>query len=286
MVTMAGINEFSGKTAVVTGGASGIGFAMARRFLEEGMRVAIADVEQAALDTAVRELSAFGEVMGTRTDVRSIADVEALAEAVLGTYGRIDVVCNNAGVETGGSFLSIPEEAWRWVMDVNFFGVLNGCRVFLPLLEAGGGGHIVNTASVAAFSSGTATMTPYCASKFAVLGMSESLEVELRTAGSPVGVSLLAPGPVKTRMVDAERNRPSGVPLATEPGRVAVMERLAATTAEVGMDPAEVAGKVLDAIRTNTFFILTHPEMARAGVQRRMDWMATGTPPPARQAGN
>jgi NAD(P)-dependent dehydrogenase (short-subunit alcohol dehydrogenase family) len=283
---MAGITEFSGKTAVVTGGASGIGFALARRFLEEGMRVAIADVEQSALDAAVRELSAFGDVMGRRTDVRSVEDLEALAAAVLGTYGRIDVVCNNAGVETGGSFLSIPEEAWRWVMDVNFFGVLNGCRVFLPLLEAGGGGHIVNTASVAAFSSGTATMTPYCASKFAVLGMSESLEVELRTAGSSVGISLLAPGPVKTRMVDAERNRPADVPLATEPGRVAVMERLAATTAEVGLDPAEVAGQVLDAIRTNTFFVLTHPEMARAGVQRRLDWMATGTPPPARQAGS
>jgi NAD(P)-dependent dehydrogenase (short-subunit alcohol dehydrogenase family) len=271
---------------VVTGGASGIGFALARRFLEEGMRVAIADVEQSALDAAVRELSAFGDVLGRRTDVRSVEDLEALAAAVLGTYGRIDVVCNNAGVETGGSFLSIPEEAWRWVMDVNFFGVLNGCRVFLPLLEAGGGGHIVNTASVAAFSSGTATMTPYCASKFAVLGMSESLEVELRTAGSSVGISLLAPGPVKTRMVDAERNRPADVPLATEPGRVAVMERLAATTAEVGLDPAEVAGQVLDAIRTNTFFVLTHPEMARAGVQRRLDWMATGTPPPARQAGS
>jgi NAD(P)-dependent dehydrogenase (short-subunit alcohol dehydrogenase family) len=285
-VKLAGITEFSEKTAVVTGGASGIGFAMARRFLEEGMRVAIADVEQSALDTAVRELSAFGDVMGKRTDVRSVEDLEALAEAVLGTYGRIDVVCNNAGVETGGSFLSIPEEAWRWVMDVNFFGVLNGCRVFLPLLEAGGGGHIVNTASVAAFSSGTATMTPYCASKFAVLGMSESLEVELRTAGSTVGVSLLAPGPVKTRRVDAERNRPGDVPLATEPGRLAVMERLAATTAEVGMDPAEVAGQVLDAIRTNTFFVLTHPEMAQAGVQRRLEWMATGTPPPARQAGS
>ena len=283
---MTGITQFSGKTAVVTGGASGIGFAMARRFLDEGMRVAIADVEQSALDSAVLELSAFGDVMGKRTDVRSVADLEALAEAVLGTYGRIDVVCNNAGVETGGSFLCIPEEAWRWVMDVNFFGVLNGCRVFLPILEAGGGGHIVNTASVAAFSSGTATMTPYCASKFAVLGMSESLEVELRTAGSKVGVSLLAPGPVRTRMVDAERNRPADVPLATEPRRVAVMERLAATTAEVGMDPAEVAGQVLDAIRTNTFFVLTHPEMALAGVQRRLDWRATGTPPPARQAGS
>lgn len=259
---------------------------MARRFLEEGMQVVIADVEEAALYKAVRELSAFGEVMGKRTDVRRVEDMESLAAAALDTFSRIDVVCNNAGVETGGSFLSIPEEAWRWVMDVNFFGVLNGCRVFLPILEASGGGHIVNTASVASFSSGTATMTPYCASKFAVLGMSESLEVELRTSGSAVGISLLAPGPVKTRMIDAERNRPADVPEATEPGRVAVMERLAATTAEVGMDPDEVAGQVLDAIRTNKFFVLTHPDMAQAGVRRRLEWMATGTPPPARQAGS
>ncbi|MGF9660477.1 SDR family NAD(P)-dependent oxidoreductase [Arthrobacter crystallopoietes] len=283
---MAGISDFAGRTAVVTGGASGIGFAMAQRFLQEGMRVAVADVEQSALDQATGELSAHGEVVGVRTDVRRVEDLQALADAVLAKFGRVDVVCNNAGVETGGSFLSIPEEAWRWVMDVNFFGVLNGCRVFLPLLEANGGGHIVNTASVAAFNSGTATMTPYCASKFAVLGMSESLEIELRTGGSNVGVSLLAPGPVKTRMVEAERNRPADVPAATEPGRVAVMERLAATTAEIGLEPAEVADKVLDAIRDNSFFVLTHPQMAQSGVRRRLDWMTTGIPPAARQAGS
>lgn len=286
---MPGIQDFTGKAAVVTGGASGIGYALAERFLAEGMRVAIADVDQAALDSAVAALADGrdpGSVIGVRTDVRNEADVERLAQATLAAFGRVDVVCNNAGVESGGSFLSIPEQAWRWVMDVNFFGVLNGCRVFLPLLQENGGGHIVNTASVAAFNSGTATMTPYCASKFAVLGMSESLEVELRTAGSPVGVSLLAPGPVKTRMVDAERNRPDDVPLAREAERVMVMERLAAATAEAGLDPADVAGSVLEAIRTNTFFVLTHPQMATAGVQRRLDWMTTGTPPPARQAGS
>ena len=286
---MPGIQDFTGKAAVVTGGASGIGYALAERFLAEGMTVAIADVDQAALDSAVASLADGrdpGSVIGVRTDVRNEADVERLAQATLAAFGRVDVVCNNAGVESGGSFLSIPEQAWRWVMDVNFFGVLNGCRVFLPLLQENGGGHIVNTASVAAFNSGTATMTPYCASKFAVLGMSESLEVELRTAGSPVGVSLLAPGPVKTRMVDAERNRPDDVPLAREAERVMVMERLAAATAEAGLDPADVAGSVLEAIRTNTFFVLTHPQMATAGVQRRLDWMTTGTPPPARQAGS
>lgn len=281
-----GIQEFTGKVAVVTGGASGIGYALAERFLDEGMSVVIADVEQSALDTAVTALSAKGRVIGVPTDVRNIEEIENLARTTLDVWGRIDVVCNNAGVETGGSFLSITESAWRWVMDVNYFGVLNGCRVFLPLLEANGGGHIVNTASVAAFNSGTPTMTPYCASKFAVLGMSECLEVELRTAGSTVGVSLLAPGPVKTRMVDAERNRPTDVPVANEETRVQVMERLAAVTAESGLEPAEVAGQVLTAIRNNSFFVLPHPEMATAGVQRRMDWMATGTPPPLRQAGS
>jgi NAD(P)-dependent dehydrogenase (short-subunit alcohol dehydrogenase family) len=286
VVAVPGIEDFAGKVAVVTGGASGIGYALAERFLDEGMSVAIADVEQSALDTAVDTLSAKGRVIGVPTDVRNIEDIENLARTTLETLGRIDVVCNNAGVETGGSFLSISESAWRWVMDVNFFGVLNGCRVFLPLLEANGGGHIVNTASVAAFNSGTATMTPYCASKFAVLGMSECLEVELRTAGSNVGVSLLAPGPVKTRMVDAERNRPTDVPVAAEASRVQVMERLAAVTAESGLEPAEVAGQVLEAIRTNSFFVLPHPDMALAGVQRRMDWMTTGNPPPLRQAGS
>ncbi|ASN40851.1 oxidoreductase [Arthrobacter sp. 7749] len=280
------MQEFTGKVAVVTGGASGIGYALAERFLDEGMSVVIADVEQSALNTAVTALSAKGRVIGVPTDVRNIEEIENLARTTVDTFGRIDVVCNNAGVETGGSFLSITESAWRWVMDVNYFGVLNGCRVFLPLLEANGGGHIVNTASVAAFNSGTATMTPYCASKFAVLGMSECLEVELRTAGSHVGVSLLAPGPVKTRMVDAERNRPTDVPVANEDTRVQVMERLAAVTAESGLEPAEVAGQVLTAIRNNSFFVLPHPEMAAAGVQRRMDWMATGTPPPLRQAGS
>ncbi|MFL4477981.1 SDR family NAD(P)-dependent oxidoreductase [Paeniglutamicibacter sp. ORCA_105] len=283
---MPGIEDFAGKVAVVTGGASGIGYALAQRFLEEGMSVAIADVEQSALDSAVASLSAKGRVIGVPTDVRDIEAVENLARTTLEQLGRVDVVCNNAGVETGGSFLSISESAWRWVMDVNFFGVLNGCRVFLPLLEANGGGHIVNTASVAAFNSGTATMTPYCASKFAVLGMSECLEVELRTAGSNVGVSLLAPGPVKTRMVDAERNRPQDVAQANEEGRVKVMERLAAVTAQSGLEPAVVADQVLEAIRNNTFFVLPHPDMATAGIQRRMDWMATGTPPPVRQAGS
>ncbi|WP_127131203.1 SDR family NAD(P)-dependent oxidoreductase [Georgenia sp. SYP-B2076] len=280
------MKSFTDKVAVVTGGASGIGYALAERLLAEGAKVVIADIEQAALDRALTTLSAGGApVIGVRTDVSDPASLQDLADRTIEAFGKVNIVCNNAGVETGGSFLTIPEQAWRWVMDVNFFGVLNGCRIFLPLLQQQDEAHIVNTASVAAFNSGSATMTPYCASKFAVLGMTESLEIELRSGGSSVGVSLLAPGPVRTRMPDAERNRPSTVPAATEPGRVAVMERLAQASAESGLEPSYVADLVVDAIRENRFFVLTHPEMATAGVRKRLHWMETGEAPPARVPG-
>lgn len=283
---MPGIKDFSGKVAVVTGGASGMGLAMARRFLADGAKVVIADIEQSALDTAVRDLDPTGErVLGIRTDVSSSESLQQLADKTVDAFGGVDILCNNAGVETGGPIADVTEQAWRWVMDVNFFGVLNGCRIFLPLLEQRPEAHIVNTASVAAFATGTPTMAPYCASKFAVLGFSESLEIELRSHGSTVGVSVLAPGPVKTRMTEAERNKPDSVKVSTDPERQKVIENLARKTAEVGMEPADVADMVAESIRDNRFFILTHPEIAVQGVRTRLAWMETGTPPAPRTAG-
>lgn len=280
------MRTFTGRTAVVTGGASGIGYAMADRFAAEGMDVVIADIEQTALDAAVASLARPGiEVLGVPTDVSELDSVQALADATIERFGRVDLVCNNAGVETGGTFLQIPQSAWRWVMDVNFFGVLHGCRVFLPLLERQEEGHIVNTASVAAFNTGTPTMTPYCASKFAVLALSECLDIELRGRGSAVGVSLLAPGPVRTRMTEAERNRPRTVPRAAEPQRLAVMEELARLSEAIGLDPADVAQQVLDCVRENSFFVLTHPDSAVTGLERRLQWVRTGAAPAARTAG-
>ncbi|MET4538634.1 NAD(P)-dependent dehydrogenase (short-subunit alcohol dehydrogenase family) [Arthrobacter bambusae] len=280
------MKNFKNKVAVVTGGASGIGFAMAERFSAEGMHVVVADIEEAALDAAVDRLHKVGSsILGVQTDVSDAGSVRKLADETMEAFGRVDVLCNNAGVETGGTFLGIPERAWEWVMDVNFFGVLNGCRTFLPLLAQRDEAHIVNTASVAAFASGTATMIPYCASKMAILGLSESLEVELRTAGSPVGVSVLAPGPVKTNMPQAERNRPADVPAASEPARLATLERLSQLTEEKGLEPSAVADMVMSAIRANDFFILPHPELALAGVRKRLQWMETGQPPAIRQAG-
>lgn len=276
----------TGKVAVVTGGASGIGLAMATAFLQEGMSVVVADIEEPALGRALDELGNPSSVLGVVTDVRSRDSVQNLADHTIARFGRVDVVCNNAGVESGGSFLSVPEQTWRWVMDVNFFGVLHGCQVFLPILAEQEEAHIVNTASVAAFASGSPTMTPYCASKFAVLGMSESLAAELRDSGSRVGITLLAPGPVRTRMTAADRNRPSDVPAAQEPTRLAVIADLERRTTESGLDPSAVAALVVESVRENRFFALPHPEMALNGLHRRLDWMETGQAPPPRIPGS
>lgn len=274
------------RVAVVTGAASGIGLALARRLAAEGMHIVLADVEPDALEQATALVRADGaEAIGVRTDVRDLGAVQELAARTIEEFGAVHLVCNNAGVETGGSFLEIPDGAWRWVMDVNFYGVLHGCRVFLPLLAEHPQAHIVNTASVAAFTSGTATMTPYCVSKSAILSLSESLAVELHTSGSPVGISLLAPGPVKTRMPDAERNLPDGLEPAREPHRVALMEELRTKAQHAGLEPAEVADMTVQAIRDNQFFVLPHREMALAGVRRRLQWMETGELPRPRKAG-
>lgn len=279
------MESFDSKVAVITGGASGMGYSMAERFLQLGANVVIADIEQSALDSALDQLAELGPVLGVRTDVSSSDSVQALAEATIERFGEVHVLCNNAGVETGGSFGAIEEKSWRWVMDVNFFGPLNGCRAFLPLLELQPEAHIVNTASVAAFNTGTATMTPYATSKFALLALSESLEIELRARQSTVSVHVLAPGPVKTRMTEAERNRPADVNIVREPQRVEMMENLARLTEEFGLEPSIVAEMVLDSIRENSFFILPHPEMALEGVRRRLRWMETGEAPPARVVG-
>jgi NAD(P)-dependent dehydrogenase (short-subunit alcohol dehydrogenase family) len=251
------------------------------------MKVVLADVEAAALDAAVGELTARGaEVIGVRTDVSDRASVEALAEATIAEFGAVHLLCNNAGVDSGAPFEEIAPETWRWVLDVNLFGVINGCQVFLPLLRAQDEAHIVNTGSLASFATGTPTMTPYCVSKFGILALSESLAVELKAAGEQVGVSLLAPGVVRTRMTQSERNRPAGLPSTEDhPARQALTRTLDERMASDGMEPAEVAGLVVDAVRERRFFVLTHPESALAAVRRRLAWMETGEEPGVRTAG-
>ena len=203
-IPVSGLRDLAGKVAVVTGGASGIGRALAARLSAEGMRVVIADVEAAALARAAAELGAVGLMV----DVADRASVDALAAAVTDRFGAVHVLCNNAGVASTAAIADMTADDWRWILGVNVWGVINGVAAFLPLLERNrDGGHIVNTASVAAFS-----VTPlhgaYCATKHAVIAFTETLALELEQSGSNVGVTALCPGPVSTNLGASSRNRP------------------------------------------------------------------------------
>ena len=281
------MEELEGRVAVVTGAASGIGLGLARRFAQEGMRVVLADIETDPLEQAVAEIAATGAAaIGVPTDVSQADQVQALADATIAEFGAVHVLCNNAGVESGARFADIPLATWEWVLGVNLWGVLHGCRVFLPLIREQGEGHIVNTASLAAFATGLPTFAPYTTSKFAVLAASECLELELLAGGEPVGVSVLCPGVIATNMCDAERNRPARVPsTADDPLRQTIIGQLRRLIVEVGMDPADVAALVVDAIRERRFFVLTHRDDAFAAIERRIEWMRTGIPPGERPPG-
>lgn len=274
------MDRIEGRVAVVTGAASGIGRALANTFATAGAHVVLADIEQEPLDAAVQRLRAEGHrVIGVRTDVRSQGDVRRLAEAAMNEYGGVHIVCNNAGVSSGASFSSIPLSTWEWVMDVNFWGVVHGCREFLPLLRDQDEGHVVNTASMSALVTQAPSMSPYVCSKFAVHALSECLDHELRMADERIGVSVIMPGPVLTRMMDAERNRPDGVP-AVEPdaARRAWRDGMSDAMRNRGLPPETVAGQVLDAIRTRRFFVLPHPAEALAAVERRLHRMKDAVP--------
>jgi NAD(P)-dependent dehydrogenase (short-subunit alcohol dehydrogenase family) len=247
------MEKLSGRVAVVTGGASGIGLGIARAAAAEGMRLALLDVEESALDAACRALG--GEALGLRADVSDPASLAAAAERVLARFGRIDVVCNNAGVLVSGPLVGSTARDWEWVVGVNLLGVAHGVRVFVPHIRAGGeGGHVVNTASVVGLS-GMPGLGVYTATKYAVVALSEVLREELAPEG--IGVSVLCPGGVRTRIHEAARNRP-----AMLGGPEAAPARRAATDAavETGMDPDAVGRRVLRAIRANEPYVLTHPE--------------------------
>jgi NAD(P)-dependent dehydrogenase (short-subunit alcohol dehydrogenase family) len=264
------MREFAGKTAFVTGGASGIGLALGRAFAEAGMNVMLADVETEALAAAVKSLHNFGPaVHGVVCDVADPLSVERAAKVSYEAFGNVHVVCNNAGVAAGGGIENISLDNWRWVLDVNLMGVLHGIRTFLPHIRAHGqGGHIVNTASMAGMNGGLG-FSPYVASKFAVVAMSEGLATQLKPFG--IGVSVLCPSFVRTRIVESGRNRPEryGATQTPDPASPTGL-MLAQITARVqaGLDPSDVAARVLAAIRDDELYVFTHPDM-RLGVDER-----------------
>jgi NAD(P)-dependent dehydrogenase (short-subunit alcohol dehydrogenase family) len=264
------MRELAGKTAFVTGGASGIGFALGRAFAEAGMQVTLADIETDALAAAVKNLHNFGpDARGVTCDVTDPVSVERAAAASYEAFGNVHVVCNNAGVAGGGGIDNISLDDWRWVLDVNLMGVLHGIRTFLPHIRAHGeGGHIVNTASMAGMQSGLG-FSPYATSKFAVVAMSEGLAMQLAPHG--IGVSVLCPGFVRTRISESGRNRPERYGPTRTPDPASPMGTLTALIAELvqsGLDPSGIAAQVLTAIREDELYVFTHPEM-RAEVTER-----------------
>ncbi|HEY3686792.1 MAG TPA: SDR family NAD(P)-dependent oxidoreductase [Streptosporangiaceae bacterium] len=267
------MKDLDGKVAVVTGAASGIGFALAERFAAEGMKVVIGDVEAGALAEAAARLRGSGaDVLGVLTDVRDAAQVEALAERSVARFGAVHVVCNNAGVSggVGGPAWERPLQDWEWTLGVNLWGVIHGVRAFVPRLVAQGEGHIVNTASMAGLLTGGGG--PYGVSKAGVVSLSEGLYLALRASAPGVGVSVLCPGWVNTGIADSERNRPAELRADRGPDPMdEERQRGLARVVESGMAPSVVAEKVVDAIRDGLFYVLPHDDEAWLGpIRERM----------------
>jgi NAD(P)-dependent dehydrogenase (short-subunit alcohol dehydrogenase family) len=271
------MRELAGRTAFVTGGASGIGLALGRAFAQAGMKVMLADIETDALAAAVETLrDSAPDISGVVCDVADPVSVERAARAACEAFGNVHVVCNNAGVAAAGGIDNISLDNWRWVLDVNLMGVLHGIRSFLPHIRSHGeGGHIVNTASMAGMSSGLG-FSPYVASKFAVVGLSEGLATQLKPFG--IGVSVLCPGFVRTRIGESGRNRPERYGATQTPDPASPAGLLLAHIAErlqSGLDPSQIAARVLAAIRGDELYVFTHPEM-RGEVEERFAAIMAG----------
>jgi NAD(P)-dependent dehydrogenase (short-subunit alcohol dehydrogenase family) len=262
------MDPFLDRVAVITGGAGGIGAAIAEAFARRGAKIALADLDERNLVAVARKVEKAGAqgVLTVRTDVSRLESVEALAEATLRKFGAVHLVCNNAGVATFGPLAKSTRKDWEFTMNVNFWGVVNGVQTFVPrLLEQNQGGHIVNTASMAGLV-GMRWLGVYCASKFAVVGLTESLFVEMRDHG--IGVSVLCPMMVATninenslRMRPAELRNPAGTDIPQTGGAAPPL---------VGgtIQPEELARRVVRAIERKELYILTHPEQ-REILQRR-----------------
>ncbi|MBO6556737.1 MAG: SDR family NAD(P)-dependent oxidoreductase [Pseudomonadales bacterium] len=271
------MKDVAGKVAFITGGASGLGLAMARSFTGAGMKVAIADIEHNALDAAAAEFAeSNADVITLKVDVTDRDALEEAARETEAAFEKIHVVCNNAGVAVSGHIKDHTYKDWDWVMGVNLDGVINGVQVFANrIISHGEGGHIVNTASMAGMV-GVQSMSIYNTSKFAVVGMSEAIAGDLTHNG--IGVSVLCPGFVATGIYESERNRPASLGgsnasefnMANDSNRTE--EELAALqeSLDAMLDPAIVGDMTLHAIQNNEFWIFTHPEfkdgfMERAG---------------------
>ena len=281
----------AGQVAAITGGASGLGFALAQEFGARGLALVLADVEEGPLRAAVERLEAAGvAVLGVPTDVRDADQVEALAAATLDRFGRVDVVCNNAGVTAvGPPMWEMPAADWEWVLGVNLGGVIHGIRSFVPHLVAQNSGHVVITASMSGLSV-PPLHGPYVASKHAVVGLGEALERELAAAAPGVGVTVVCPGVVETNIIHSDRNRPGGRSQEAPALSGSVLETLVEWSRKISgppMSAAAAAQVVVRAIEANRLHAA--PNASLVGVKERLDTLLAdlekdcvdpGAPPP------
>ncbi|MBM3658997.1 MAG: SDR family NAD(P)-dependent oxidoreductase [Actinobacteria bacterium] len=264
------MDQLDGKVAVITGGAGGIGLAMAHRFRDAGMRIALADVEAGALDAAVADLGGGDDVLAVECDVTDLAAVHGFRDAVLARFGAAHVVCANAGVAPTGPIVGTSVETWRWVMDVNVMGVVHTLDAFGPTLVAQGDGHFVLTASAAGLST-TPGLGAYSATKHAVVGTAATLRAELE--GTGVGVSVLCPGLVRTQIFESERNRPDDAESHTDPATAQMLKGII----DGGADPAGIADAVHAAVVEDRLFILPTTDVTGM-IRARLDAVAAELP--------
>lgn len=274
------MKDLKGKTAFVTGGASGIGLSMARAFGRQGMNVVIADIEDAPAKAAVERLASEQiKAVAVHCDVGERNNLRAAALEAVSAFGKVHVVCNNAGVGAGGEIGKVPERDWDWIIDVNLKSVYYGVETFLPLMRSHGeGGHFVNTASIAGLISGPG-MEPYSATKYAVVAMSEGWALQL--AGSNIGMSVLCPGFVRTRIHESGRTKQERFGGTEDLGAMAPERRELITKAiETGIDPDVVGARVVEAVRDGQLYIFTDPrfkdvvEMRFAAIRNGFDQAA------------
>lgn len=267
------MDELTGKVAVVTGAASGIGLAMAERFARDGMRLALADVDETGLEAAAKSIADRDvETLAVPTDVASSDAVEELARQTFDRFGNAHVICNNAGVVGhGNTNWEGTLSDWEWVLGVNLMGVVHGIRAFVPRLVEQNEGHVVNTASLAGLGA-IPFMAPYSATKHAVVAISEALFHELQLSGSAVRVTVLCPGFLNTRIAEFGRNWPERLgprpELSDDPG-AQFIRNMATTMVEQGPSPTALADAVADAITTGRYMITTDAAMTAAAMSSR-----------------
>jgi len=287
------VESYEDRVAVVTGAGSGIGLAIATELAARGARLVLGDIESDALTAAVAGLESTGaEIVGVRGDVSIAADVERLARTAMERFGALHVAVNNAGVAGGGPMWEIEPATWEWVLGVDLWGVIHGVRAFVPrIIESGAGGVVINTASMAGLTS-TPFMGPYNVAKHGVVTLSETLHHELSLLHPDIGVTVLCPGWVRTRIHQSERNSPAAVAerqddvdavLAGTPldGMAGMVDELVAN----GLDPAEVARMTLDAALAGQVYVLTHGDWTNM-VTRRTELMVSGRNPEMSFPGN